>query len=112
MENGSVDTVALTYTPCRIPDWHRAREQMRRVLKPGGQLLFWEHGAAADEDMRWWQDCVNSLWRKVAGVGNRNRSLPELLDHAGFGIERMETSYLPKAPRLVGFNFRGAATSR
>lgn len=112
LESDSVDTVVLTYTLCTIPDWHRALEQMRRVLKPGGQLLFCEHGAAPDEAVRKWQDRVNPLWRKVAGGCNLNRAIPELIEHAGFGLQRMETGYLPKVPRFAGFNFRGAAVPR
>ncbi|PXX95797.1 class I SAM-dependent methyltransferase [Halomonas sp. LBP4] len=112
LENDSVDSVVLTYTLCTIPDWHRALEQIRRVLKPGGQLLFCEHGTAPDEAVRKWQDRVNPLWRKVAGGCNLNRDIPELIEHAGFAIQRMETGYLPKVPRFAGFNFWGAAVPR
>ncbi|MBF7053870.1 class I SAM-dependent methyltransferase [Halomonas sp. KAO] len=109
LDDNSVDTVVLTYTLCTIPDWHRALEQMRRVLKPGGQLLFCEHGTAPDEAVRQWQDRVNPLWRKVAGGCHLNRAIPELIEHAGFRIQRMETGYLPKVPRFAGFNFWGVS---
>lgn len=112
LENDSVDTVVLTYTLCTIPDWHRALEQMRRVLKPGGQLLFCEHGTAPDEAVRKWQDRLTPLWRKVAGGCHLNRDIPELIGHAGFGIQWMETGYLPKVPRFAGFNFWGRAVPR
>ncbi|MBB3231176.1 class I SAM-dependent methyltransferase [Halomonas stenophila] len=112
LESDSVDTVVLTYTLCTIPDGLRALEQMRRVLQPGGRLLFCEHGTAPDEDVRRWQDRVNPLWCKVAGGCNLNRDIPELIGHAGFGIQRMETDYLSKVPRFAGFNFWGSAVPR
>ncbi|MBB3140304.1 ubiquinone/menaquinone biosynthesis C-methylase UbiE [Halomonas organivorans] len=112
LEDNSADTVVLTYTLCTIPDWHRALEQMRRVLKPSGQLLFCEHGIAPDEGVRRWQDRVNPLWGKVAGGCHLNRTIPELIEHAGFAILQMETGYLPKVPRFAGFNFWGAAAPR
>ncbi|SHF60013.1 MULTISPECIES: class I SAM-dependent methyltransferase [Halomonadaceae] len=112
LEDDSADTVVLTYTLCTIPDWHRALEQMRRVLKPSGQLLFCEHGTAPDEGVRQWQDRVNPLWRRVAGGCHLNRAIPELIEHAGFRIQRMETGYLPKVPRFAGSNFWGTAAPR
>lgn len=112
LEDNSADTVVLTYTLCTIPDWDRALEQMRRVLKPGGQLLFCEHGSAPDENVRKWQDRINPLWRKLAGGCNVNRAIPRLITGAGFGIDRMDTGYLPKTPKFAGFNYWGAAHPR
>lgn len=112
LENDSVDTVVLTYTLCTIPDWQRALEQMRRVLRPGGRLLFCEHGTAPDAAVRQWQGRINPLWCKVAGGCRLDRDIPGLLEHAGFAIQRMETGYLAKVPRFAGFNFRGAAVPR
>jgi len=112
LEDNSADSVVLTYTLCTIPDWHRALEQMRRVLKPGGQLLFCEHGMAPDEGVRRWQHRIDPLWCRVAGGCHLNRDIPKLIEHAGFAILRMETGYLPKVPRFAGFNFWGAAAPR
>ncbi|NIC04749.1 methyltransferase domain-containing protein [Billgrantia bachuensis] len=112
LEDHSADTVVLTYTLCTIQDWSRALDQMRRVLKPGGQLLFCEHGSAPDEAVRQWQDRINPLWRKVAGGCYLNRNIPELVKRSGFNIQRMETDYLSKVPRFAGFNFWGAAVPR
>jgi len=112
LEDASMDTVLLTYTLCTIPDWARALEQMRRVLKPGGTLLFCEHGLAPDESARKWQDRINPVWRRLAGGCNVNRPIPELIRTAGFAIERMETAYLPKSPHFAGFNYWGSAAPR
>ncbi|MCB1615938.1 MAG: class I SAM-dependent methyltransferase, partial [Pseudomonadales bacterium] len=62
LENESVDTVLLTYTLCTIPDWKLALQQMHRVLKPGGKLLFCEHGRSPDADVLKWQDKLTPMW--------------------------------------------------
>lgn len=82
------------------------------VPQERGQLLFREHGTPPDEAVRQWQNRINPVWRKVAGGCHLNRAIPELIAHAGFAIQRMETGYLPKVPRFAGFNFRGAAVPR
>ena len=62
LEDASVDTVLVTYTLCTIPDPVTAISGMRRVLKPGGKLLFCEHGKAPDENVLLWQNRLNNLW--------------------------------------------------
>ena len=112
LEDESVDTIVMTYTLCTIPDWNRALNQMRRVLKRGGRLLFCEHGRAPDEKVRRWQNRINPIWRLVAGGCNVNRPIPDLIQTAGFTIEQLETAYLPKAPSFAGFNYWGSAVPR
>ncbi|WP_328716431.1 class I SAM-dependent methyltransferase [Halomonas elongata] len=112
LETDSVDTVVLTYTLCTIPDWHRALEQIRRVLKPNGRLLFCEHGMAPDEAVRQWQDRADPWWGRMAGGCHLNRAIPDLIERTGFGIQDLEAGYLPKVPKFVGFHFRGVATPR
>ena len=82
---------------------------MHRVLKPGGRLVFCEHGAAPDEGVRRWQERFNPLWRKMAGGCNINRPIPESIEEAGFEIRSLETMYLPGSPRIAGFNYWGYA---
>jgi len=112
LDDASVDTVVLTYTLCTIPEWQRALEQMRRVLKPGGRMLFCEHGAAPDERVRRRQDRINPLWKRIAGGCNVNRAIPQLLESGGFDVRDLETMYLPKTPRFAGYNYWGRAQPR
>lgn len=112
LEANSADTVVLTYTLCTIPDWRRALEQMRRVLKPDGTLLFCEHGEAPDARVRQWQQRINPAWRQIAGGCNINRPISELIEQGGFAIQRIETGYLPMTPRFLGFNYWGGARVR
>ena len=112
LDDNSADTVVLTYTLCTIPEARQALAQMHRVLKPGGTLLFCEHGAAPDASVRKWQDRINPVWRRVAGGCNLNRPIVDLVREADFGIQSVETAYLPGTPKFAGFNYWGAAGLR
>ena len=108
LDDNSVDTVLLTYTLCTIPDWRNALQQMRRVLKPGGKLVFCEHGVAPDARVRKWQDRVNPLWKKVAGGCHLNRPIPDYIEEGGFAIQTLDTGYL-SGPKFAAFNYWGIA---
>ena len=104
----SVDTVLMTYTLCTIPDAVAALQGMRRVLRPGGHLLFCEHGVAPDVGVARWQDRLNPAWCRVAGGCNMNRDIPALLRAGGFDITSDERMYIP-GPKILCFNYWGAA---
>jgi SAM-dependent methyltransferase len=108
LEDASADCVLFTYTLCSLPAVRPALEEMRRVLKPGGQLIFCEHGAAPDAGVRRWQDRLNPLWRRVSGGCNLNRSVPELLLQGGFTIQELQTGYIP-GWKPASFNYWGIA---
>lgn len=108
LDDNSADTIVLTFTLCTIPDWQQAVRQMRRVLKPGGALVFCEHGEAPDENVRKWQERINPVWKKVAGGCHLNRAIPACLKEGGFRIKEMETDYL-SGPKLLTFNYWGIA---
>lgn len=110
LENNSVDTVVLTYTLCTIPDYQLALQQMRRVLKPDGKLLFCEHGKAPDAVVKRWQDRLNPIWKVIGGGCNLNRNVPGAITESGFTITQLETMYLPKTPRFAGFQYWGQAS--
>ncbi|MDG2049095.1 MAG: class I SAM-dependent methyltransferase [Myxococcota bacterium] len=111
LEDGSVDTVVLTFTLCTIPDPARALFQMRRVLAPGGRLLFCEHGAAPEASIKKWQDRVNPIWKRLAGGCHLNRRIPHEIQQAGFKIETLEEMFLPNTPRIAAYNYWGSAVS-
>jgi ubiquinone/menaquinone biosynthesis C-methylase UbiE len=108
LEASSVDTVLITYTLCTIPDAAAALEGMRRVLKPGGKLLYCEHGVAPDENVRRWQDRLNAPWSNIAGGCNMNRDILGLIEQSGFKITNDERMYIP-GPRILNYNFWGSA---
>ena len=105
----SADTVLVTYTLCTIPEVVKALKGMRRVLKPGGRLIFCEHGKAPDANVRKWQDRITPVWKVIGGGCHVGRAIPELIREGGFEIEKMETMYLPGTPRFAGYNYWGSA---
>jgi ubiquinone/menaquinone biosynthesis C-methylase UbiE len=111
LEDDSVDTVLITYTLCTIPDVEPALRGMARVLKPGGTLVFCEHGAAPEVSIRRWQNRINPIWRRLGGGCNLNRSIPDLIAQGGFRVTRMETMYIP-GWRPASYNYWGTATLR
>ena len=105
----SIDTVLITYTMCTIPDIKLSNSEIMRVLKPGGQLLFCEHGLAPDKNIAKWQRRINPIWRMIAGGCNLNRDIPKLITSSGFKISNMEEMYLPSTPKFAGYNYWGIA---
>jgi ubiquinone/menaquinone biosynthesis C-methylase UbiE len=110
LDSRSADTVVMTYTRCTIPKIKPALSEIRRVLKPGGKLLFCEHGRAPDASVRRWQERLNPVWRALAGGCNLNRPIDQLLLEAGFRSPDLQTMYIP-GWRPACFNYWGSAGS-
>ncbi len=108
LDDGSIDTVVVTWVLCSIPDPLRALREMRRVLTSAGRMLFVEHGLAPDPDIRAWQERVNPIWRRVSGGCNMNRGIEELVRTAGFRIAALERFYL-KGLRILTATYEGTA---
>ncbi len=109
LDDGAADTILITYTLCTIPDVGRALGEMRRVLKPGGQMIYCEHGEAPDVEVKRWQDRLTPLWKAIGGGCHLGRPIPRMIRDGGFAIEAMETMYLPGTPRFAGYNYWGTA---
>ena len=106
-----MDTVVTTWTLCSIPDALRALGEMRRVLRPGGSLLFIEHGRTPDAAVRWWQDHLTPAWKPLSGGCHLNRAIAELIGRAGFRIEHLDVGYM-RGRNPVAFMYEGRAQSR
>ena len=106
--DASFDSIVCTFTLCTIPDAMAALQEMRRVLKPGGKLLFSEHGLAPDLPVVRWQNRLTPLWKPFSGGCHLNRDIPALIRAAGFNIGQLDSSYL-KGPRPMTWVFRGWA---
>jgi ubiquinone/menaquinone biosynthesis C-methylase UbiE len=109
LEDHSVDTVVLTYTLCSITGWEQALGQMRRVLRPGGVMLFSEHGESPEQSVRTWQHRIDPMWTRVAGGCHITRRIPELIEHTGFTIDELDAGYLP-GPKIGSYHYWGRAT--
>jgi ubiquinone/menaquinone biosynthesis C-methylase UbiE len=108
LEDESVDTVVLTYTLCSIADSERALQQMRRVLRPDGRLLFVEHGESPDATVRRWQHRIDPIWTRVAGGCRITRPVTELIEAAGFVVVDLTTGYT-SGPRIASWISSGSA---
>lgn len=106
--DASFDSIVCTFTLCTIPDAGAALQEMRRVLKPGGKLLFSEHGLAPDLPVVRWQHRLTPLWKPFSGGCHLNRDIPALIRAGGFSIGQLDSSYL-KGPRPMTWVFRGWA---
>jgi ubiquinone/menaquinone biosynthesis C-methylase UbiE len=106
--DASFDSIVCTFTLCTIPDAAAALKEMRRVLKPGGRLLFAEHGLAPDAAVARWQHRLTPLWKPFAGGCHLNRDIPRLIEAGGFAIRELHTGYL-QGPRPMTFVYRGWA---
>jgi len=111
LESNSVDTVVTTWTLCSIPNTDRALGEMRRVLRSNGRLLFVEHGLAPEPNVRWWQDHLTPIWKRVGGGCHLNRAINVLIERAGFQFERLETGYM-RGPKPLTFIYEGGARPR
>ncbi len=108
LDDNTVDSIVITYTLCTIPDVGASLLEMKRVLKPNGNLLFCEHGAARDESVLKWQNRLNPIWKKLGGGCNLNRHIPELIKNGGFKISSLEAKYI-MGFKIASFNYRGIA---
>jgi SAM-dependent methyltransferase len=108
-QDASFDTVVSTYTLCTIPDPVGALREMRRVLVPGGKLLFSEHGRAPDADVLAWQTRLQPFWGRVSGGCQLGRDIPALLVEAGFRPE-VQQRYIP-GPRFLSYHYWGEAVA-
>lgn len=106
--DASFDSIVCTFTLCTIPDAGAALQEMRRVLKPGGKLLFSEHGLAPDLPVVRWQHRLTPLWKPFSGGCHLNRDIPALIRAGGFSIGQLDSSYL-KGPRPMTWVSRGWA---
>jgi len=108
LDTGSVDTVVTTWSLCTIPNASCALAEMRRVLRPGGALLFVEHGRAPEAGVARWQDRLDPFWSYLAGGCHLNRKMDDLVAAAGFRIETLQNPRLP-GPRTHTYLYEGRA---
>jgi len=107
----SMDSIVLTYTLCSIAEPAKALSEMRRVLKPGGKLIFCEHGKSSGERVYRWQQRVTPVWKRLVGGCHLDRDIPGLIGNAGFRVLEMESGYINESvlQRLAAFQYRGVA---
>jgi ubiquinone/menaquinone biosynthesis C-methylase UbiE len=108
LEDGSVEAAVSTWTLCTIPDVKRALAEVRRVLEPGGAFRFVEHGRSHEPKVARWQDRLTPIQKRLAGGCHLNRRIGELVEEAGFRLERLATFYLSR-PKIATYFYQGSA---
>ena len=109
LDSKFADTVVVTYTMCSIRDVEAAAGEMRRILKPSGNLLFCEHGRANVPATARWQDRLDPYWGLIARGCHINRNPSALLARSGFTLIEAKQYPLARIPSIVGFHHAGVA---
>jgi SAM-dependent methyltransferase len=112
LPNASVDTVVSTFTLCTIPGVIEAIRGIRRVLRPGGKVIFFEHGLSPDLHVQRWQKWSEPIPHWLFEGCHVTRDIPLLITTGNFQIEQMETGYLAPFPKSWTYCFWGSATLR
>lgn len=102
-EDESFDTVVSTYTLCSVDDQARVLRELRRILKPGGKIIYLEHGRAPDSGPQKWQRRIEPVWKRVMGNCHLTREIGGAVKQAGFQMEPIGQHYQPKMPRWAGW---------
>jgi ubiquinone/menaquinone biosynthesis C-methylase UbiE len=99
-DDDSFDTVVSTLVLCGVDDQPRALREIRRVLRPGGRLIFLEHVRSDEPKLAKTQDRMNGFNRFLVGC-ECNRPTLTTMEAQGFAVEQLERTELPKAPKFV-----------
>jgi SAM-dependent methyltransferase len=107
--DAAFDTIVMTWTLCSIPDPITALNEMQRVLKPGGRLLFVERGLSPEIRIARWQRRLTPYWKRIGGGCHLERKMDDLIRTAGFQVNAVETGYM-KGPKPWSFMYQVWAT--
>jgi ubiquinone/menaquinone biosynthesis C-methylase UbiE len=108
LPDASVDNALTTWTLCTIPDVDAALREVRRVLRPGGRLVYLEHGLSDDPKVARRQHRFNPIQNRIAGGCNIDRDPAALIAAAGFEIERAD-NFVISGPKILGYMYAGTA---
>ncbi len=108
-EDDAFDTVVCTYTMCSVDNQALVLKEMRRILKPGGKLLFLEHGRSPEAKVYRHQRMIEPVWKRVMGNCHLTREVTAAVQRSGFEVQDTSNLYMDKMPRWAGFMEWGVA---
>ncbi len=111
LEDGSLDFVVTTWTLCTISRVTETLKEMRRVLRPNGTYYFLEHGLSPDKGVAFFQNGLNPIQKMFGGGCNLNRQIDQLIQEAGFNIDRLDKFYMD-AIKIGAFMYQGRASKK
>ncbi|WP_421657283.1 class I SAM-dependent methyltransferase [Leptothermofonsia sp. ETS-13] len=111
MPDHSFDSVVSTWTLCSIANVEQALKEIYRVLKPGGQFFFVEHGLSNDPKIQVWQNRLTPIQKVIADGCHLNRNIRQLIENQ-FDSVRIEQFYADNFPKIVGYLSKGVAIKK
>lgn len=108
LEDASVDAALCTFTLCTIPDVDQALAEVRRVLRPGGEFHFLEHGLSPEPKVARWQHRLTPIEKRIAGGCHFNRPIRTLVEDSGLEITAFRNHQM-KGPKWAGYLSLGTA---
>jgi ubiquinone/menaquinone biosynthesis C-methylase UbiE len=109
LEDETVDTVVSTFTLCTIPDIATAIRGIARVLRPDGQLIFFELGLSPNPKIQHRQRQLEPICHWLFQGLYLTRDIPSLLMQGGFQIKQMEKGYVAQFPKSLSYCWWGIA---
>ncbi len=110
LSDGSVDSIVMTWSLCSVANAPAALSEMRRVLRPDGELIFVEHGLAPDPSVANWQHRLDPVWHQISC--HLNHPVDRLLEEAGFEVRSLTAGYLGSGPKSLTYMYEGFARAR
>jgi ubiquinone/menaquinone biosynthesis C-methylase UbiE len=110
MKDASFDSAVMTFTLCSLPDAAAGLSEVRRVLKPGGRLLFLEHGLSDRPNLVRWQHRLTPLQNRLCDGCSLDKPIAGMITEAGFTIGELSNYYLDGVPKVLGYMYEGCAT--
>ncbi len=107
--DNTINAAISTYTLCSIKNVASSLKEIFRVLKPGGNYYFLEHGLADNPKTQKWQHRLNPIQNIWAGGCNLNRDIKQLIIDSGFKISELKNYYMKRDPKIVGYMYEGIA---
>ena len=101
LREASLDFAVVSLVLCSVSSQHAALREIKRVLRPGGELRFYEHVRSESASLARWQCAVSPFWKVVGGGCHPDRDTVSAIEHAGFTINQIRSFMFEPGPRIA-----------